>query len=288
MGLPGWVCAVMMDSMMGPNESPPSPRFLAFEDVALAAAYGAAARVWPAGPDGVYRRLAQEMLWHSPVQLSGARVLDVGAGTGAASRAALAIGARTVVAADLSAGMLRAGVLSPVLPVVADACALPFRAESFDLVTAACCLGHLADPVLCLAEARRVARAVLATAFLGGWTHPAKSAIDEVMVRFGYVAPDWYRRLKAVTEPLVDDPDRFRALAVAAGWGSAAVTVRHVPTGLAEPAELVDWRWGMAHLAPFVANLDPDERSAARRSAESAVVGAGELVMPLLILAARR
>ena len=56
-------------------------------------AYDAAAQAWADGPAAVYARFAATMLEHSPAPLSGAAVLDVGAGTAVASDAALAAGA---------------------------------------------------------------------------------------------------------------------------------------------------------------------------------------------------
>jgi len=67
-------------------------------------AYNRSADAWTGGPEAVYDRLAEVLLASSPVPLEGARVLDVGAGTGAASRAALGAGARSVVAVDVAAG----------------------------------------------------------------------------------------------------------------------------------------------------------------------------------------
>jgi ubiquinone/menaquinone biosynthesis C-methylase UbiE len=63
-------------------------------------------------------------------------VLDLGAGTGVAGRAALAAGARLVVSVDFAAGMLR-GCAAGLHPVAADAGALPFRDGCFGLVLAA-------------------------------------------------------------------------------------------------------------------------------------------------------
>ena len=62
-----------------------------------------------------------------------------------------------------------------------------------------------------------------------------------------------------------------------------------VPTGLATPAELVSWRLGMAHYAPFLRSLDPAGRAAARQSAERAVAAAtpnGPLVVSMTVLTA--
>ncbi len=252
----------------------------------VAAAYGASADAWTHGPEQVYRRLADAMLVLAPVPVAGARVLDIGAGTGACVRAAVAAGARDVVATDLAPAMLAA--LGPGVPrVAARAGLLPFRDGAFDLATAACVLGHLPDPVTALREARRVAPALAATAFRSGWTHPAKAAVDEAMLDFGHSPPAWYVRMKSTTEPLVDDPENLRALAVAAGWTSPEVTVVPVPAGLHTPARIAAWRLGMAHLAPFLASLSPGTRERATRAAEAAVTGMADPVIPLVVLAAR-
>ena len=255
--------------------------------VEIAAAYGASATAWARGPDAMYRRLADAMLARSPVPPAGARVLDLGAGAGACTRAALAAGAGSVVATDLSAAMVRALTPAQVPRVAADAAALSFADGAFDLVTAACVLGHLPDPVRALREAGRVAPALVASAFLIGWTHPAKSAVDDAMRAFGYAPPTWYARMKSTTEPLVDDPDRLRGLAIAAGWAEPVVDVVHVRSGLRTPGELAAWRLGMAHLAPFLASLAPGDRVDAQRAAERAVVGLDEPVIPLVVLSAR-
>jgi ubiquinone/menaquinone biosynthesis C-methylase UbiE len=108
------------------------------------ASYDTAAAGWASGPGPVYTRLAEALIAAAPVPLAGRRVLDLGAGTGAAGRAALAAGAGQVVAADLATGMLRVAGAG-LHPVAGDAQALPFRAGSFDLVAAAFCLNHLPD-----------------------------------------------------------------------------------------------------------------------------------------------
>jgi SAM-dependent methyltransferase len=158
-------------------------------------AYEAAARLWAEGPGPVYARLADALVAAAGGELAGRRglegrrvlgagtlaggrglegrrVLDLGAGTGVAGRAALGAGAQSVVGADSALGMLRrcgAGVRA----VAADVTALPFRDGCFDVALAAFCLGHLADPVAGLREARRVAAGLAASSFAAGWDHPA-------------------------------------------------------------------------------------------------------------------
>jgi SAM-dependent methyltransferase len=247
-------------------------------------AYDRSADAWTAGPEQVYARLAQTLVDAAPVPLGGARVLDLGAGTGVASRAALAAGAALVVAVDNAVGMLRRGGSIP--PVLAEACALPFAADSFDLVVAAISLGHVTDPVQALRETRRVGDALLVSAFEAGWTHPAKDAVDAALAPFGFRPPSWYVTLKRDVEPRVDDPANLAALATTAGYRDVSVRTVPVVTGLDTPAQLAGWRLGMAHVAPFVQALRAPERAAARRAAESTLVGAPPLVVPMVVLAA--
>ncbi len=251
----------------------------------IRAAYDASGDAWRSGPERVYERLAVALLDRAPVPLAGARVLDVGAGTGVASRVAHQRGAARIVAADLAEGMLRQ--CGPECrAVAADGQALPFRDRSFDLVVAAFSLGHLSDPVRALREARRVAGAVAASAFAPSWAHPAKQAVDDAMRGHGFTTPEWYVGIKA-HESRVEDPDSLRALGESAGFVEVEVTQVDVETGISTPEQLVDWRWGMAHLAPFVASLSPGRRDRARRDAEAAVAGMPPLSVPMLALSAR-
>jgi SAM-dependent methyltransferase len=221
----------------------------------------------------------------SPIPVAGTRVLDLGAGTGVATEAARQAGASHVAAVDLAAAMLRAGGLTSTA-VVGDVTVLPFRADAFDLAVAACVLGHLPDPIAALGDVRRVAGAVVASAFVSGWTHPAKVLVDATAAEFGFVEPHWHAQVKSETEPKVNDPDRLAALASAAGWGHVSVSRVDVDTGLATPAALAEWRLGMAHLAPWVNALDPGVRAELQRVLTSTLADAPPLVIPLLILAA--
>lgn len=249
----------------------------------IATAYDASSTAWRTGPERVYERLAEALLAPEP-GLEGARVLDVGAGTGVAGRVARRHGAALVVALDIAGGML--GQRDAGTPaVVGDAQRLPFGAGCFDLVVAAFSLGHLPDPAAAVVEARRVAPVLAASAFDSSWGHPAKAAVDEAMAAFGFRVPGWYVALQE-HENLVEDPDALAELAETAGYAEVEVVRVDVETGLSDPTAMVDWRWGMAHLAPFVATLASDVRDRARAAALAAVVGLPPVVVPMLVLRA--
>ncbi|TDC06871.1 class I SAM-dependent methyltransferase [Streptomyces sp. 8K308] len=117
----------------------------------IAAEYAAARPDYPAALYDAIEELADR-------PLAGARVLDVGAGTGIGTRPMLRRGA-TVTAAEPGPGM--AGQLRAHLPAVrlvrADGNALPFSADAFDVVTYAQAF-HWTDPTRAVPEARRVLR----------------------------------------------------------------------------------------------------------------------------------
>ena len=248
------------------------------------AGYDAAAASWDAGPGRLYASTAEALLDAAPVPLTGARVLDLGAGTGIAGRAALARGATGVVATDRAAGMLQQG--SGRTLVLADAYQLPFAARAFDLVVAAFVINHLDDPGRGLRECRRVSDALVASTFDRSWDHPAKTVVDDVMAFAGFVAPDWYAAIQT-TNDQVKDSAQLERLARDAGFTDVAVTRVEVPTSIDGPTDMVAWRWGMAHLAPFVAGLDPGTRQELRSRAEEAASGLPPVVVPMLALSAR-
>jgi SAM-dependent methyltransferase len=267
----------------GPSRRPPAD---------LIHAYDAAADGWDAGPGPMYEPLARALVAAAPVPLTGRVVLDLGAGTGVAGRAALAAGAHRVAGADLSEAMLRRHALTGGTagrPVAADAVALPFRDGCFDLVLAAFCLNHLSNLEAGLAEMRRVAVAVAASTFAPGWTHPAKEAVDEAARSFGYRPPSWYTALAPGERAA--DPQLLAAHAAAAGFTRVQVATVAVPTPIATSAALAAWRLGMAHYAPFLHALDASSQAAVRHAAEQAVAASGAtgpLTVEMTVLTARR
>jgi ubiquinone/menaquinone biosynthesis C-methylase UbiE len=118
---------------------------------------------------GAYERVNAPLLFDAPARAlvefaalsRGERVLDVGCGTGAVARAALAVLAAPapVFALDPSLPMLMAARRGGVIHVTAGALPdLPFQSASFDAVLSAFVMTHVDDPDASLREMRRVLR----------------------------------------------------------------------------------------------------------------------------------
>ena len=124
-----------------------------FDDVA--AKYDLTNDVLSLGQDRLWRRAVHQAVGAA----SGTRILDIAAGTATSSEPFVAAGA-DVVPADFSLGMLREGrKRRPAWPfTAADATALPFADESFDVVTMSFGLRNVNDYPAALAEFWRVAR----------------------------------------------------------------------------------------------------------------------------------
>ncbi|MBV9099841.1 MAG: methyltransferase domain-containing protein [Candidatus Dormibacteraeota bacterium] len=230
----------------------------------MTGAYAGVADAWAAGPARVYDVLAERIVAHCPDEVAGSPVLDAGAGTGAASRALLRRGARPTgvdSAPDMVASMRAAGITA----VVGDLLAMPFEDASFDGAVAAFAISHVEKPQRALAEMRRVVRRggfVVSGGFAAASPDESKTVIDAAAMRFGYEYPEWYLRFKEQIEPLVSDPVALTRFAQEAGLGDARVVEETVDTGVREPEAIVAARLGMAHVAPWVATLTAEQRTA--------------------------
>jgi SAM-dependent methyltransferase len=253
----------------------------------IRSAYDATGAAWADGPQRLYAELADELVACCPVPLTGARVLDAGAGTGVVAAAAAKGGARAV-AVDLSDTML--GHV-PGSAVVADVGHLPFVDGAFDAVLSGCCINHVLDPVAVLAELGRVARAggaVVASTFANATRSPVKAAVEEVLERYGWRWPHWFATLKHDIEPTLGDPHTLQRYADAAGLTDVRVVVRRPATGMVDVDDQLSWRLGMAQTAPFVAALSPDRRAALHADLRATLGVLDQPARPeILVLSAR-
>jgi ubiquinone/menaquinone biosynthesis C-methylase UbiE len=256
----------------------------------VTAAYEGVARSWAAGPSRVYDRLADEIVSAYPEPIDGQHVLDIGAGTGAVSRAVARRGGGTtgVDAADDMVAHMRAQGLDA---VAGDVQSLPFDDGVFDGAIAAFVLSHVEDPVRALREAGRVVRiggVVMVAAFAARPTNASKDVVDTVAQRFGYKRPAWYERLKNELEPLTNTPQTLRACAEGARLADVVIARRVVDTGVSTPEAIVASRIGMAHLAPFVESLDGSSRAAFVAAAVAEVARDPQPLRPdVLIMSSR-
>jgi ubiquinone/menaquinone biosynthesis C-methylase UbiE len=225
-----------------------------------AAAYSATGAAWERGPARIYDRLAEMVVAALPVAVAGGSALDLGAGTGAATRALLAAGASRVVAVDAALGMLAhdAGRRPPA--VAGDALALPFADGAFDATVAAFSLNHLADPAAGLREAARVTRrggGLAASAYADDDDHPVKHAVVAALAARGWTPEPWYQALQVDAAPKLATVAAARAAAEAAGIDADVEPARVPFLDLDAPA-LIAWRLGLAQHAPFFDALPTD------------------------------
>ena len=146
--------------------------------------------------DRIHRRYLEQAAWTAGTRnrlldrlpLAGARLLEVGAGTGAiAKELTTANRATAVFALDLDLGVCRYGAHFARLARwhCADAHALPLATDSLDAVLFHYVLLWLDDPATALSEASRVTRS-------GGWVfalaepdHAARLDFPDVLARLG-------------------------------------------------------------------------------------------------------
>jgi SAM-dependent methyltransferase len=224
-------------------------------------AYSATGPAWQAGPGRVYDRLAEVLVDLSPVPLGGRRVLDVGAGTGAATRAIARAGGRPL-AVDLASGMLAVDRRHRPPCAAADGRHLPIATGSCGAVVAAFSFNHVPDPQRAFAEAARVVApggGVLASAYSADDDHPAKAAVDAAAREAGWRPDRWVDEMRSAMEPKLATCAGALSAARRAGLRGEASVIEVVFPDLG-PADMVACRLGMAGLAPFVASLRPEQR----------------------------
>lgn len=253
----------------------------------LAEAYDATGRAWEDGPGRVYNHLADVLVSLAPAPLGGRTVVDVGAGTGAASRAIRAVGGRPV-AVDIASGMLAAAGRDRPPSVVGDAAGLPFGDARVDGAVAAFVLNHTRRPAGALAELRRVCRPgspLIVSAYADDDDHPVKRVVDEALRAVGWMAPPWYEAVRHGAVPLLATVDRAAAVAREAGI-EASVRRLAVAMPWLDLDDLIAWRLGMAHHTSFVAGLRSDMLDDVVRSARRDLGDAPPLVRSIIVITA--
>jgi SAM-dependent methyltransferase len=253
--------------------------------------YQGAAKGWAQGATLVYAPIAALLIARTPILLKGTRVLDVGAGTGVCEGPLSAAGTATVVAADLSYDMLAWNRPARPPAVVADVTRLPFPSGVFDAAVASFVLNHLTNPAAGFAELTRVSRpggAVLATVYANTSHSENRDTIDEIARSHGWAPPSWYAELKATATPILGAAAPMSAGAAAAALIDIKVDEQAVDLGLTEPEALVDYRFGQAHFAEWLAGLSLGERTAVRTAAAHAIENTMEPYRPRVVFLTAR
>jgi ubiquinone/menaquinone biosynthesis C-methylase UbiE len=253
--------------------------------------YRGAAVGWATGATLVYAPIAARLVDRRPLPLTGATVLDVGAGTGVCETPLRAAGVATIVGVDLSYDMLAWNGACRPPAVVADIMQLSFRSECFDAAVASFVLNHLTDPVGGLRELLRVVRprgAVLATVFASTSSSANRDTIDEIAQAHGWSAPSWYTDLKANAIPLLGTAAPMSAAAADAGLVDIEADEGEVDVGITDPSALVDYRFGQAQFSGWLASLSPRARADFRSAAKDAIADTMEPYRPRVVFLSAR
>ena len=188
----------------------------------------------------VYRRITAPVQFAQPARdliellkpMEGARVLDVGTGTGAVAQHMIPRAGKggRVVGVDASIEMLQVARRTVRCAVVAGALpALPFRDGAFDIVAAGFVISHVADYEQALRDVVRVCRGqgrVGVTAW-GSLPNPAAQLWSEIAGRFVPRSElDTAFRAHVPCEGLFSEPVRFLGVLKERGLASVSVETR--------------------------------------------------------------
>jgi hypothetical protein len=112
-----------------------------------------------------------------------------------------------------------------------------------------------------------------------------KRAVEAAAREQGWAREPWYAAIQADVVPQLATVERASDAMAAAGL-DGTVTREEVPLPDLGPGDLVAWRLGMAQMAPFVARLDPDRRTALAQRAIDLLGDAPPLVRSVIVLIA--
>lgn len=252
--------------------------------------YAGAQHGWAHGAILVYGPLARTLVAHTPHDLAGRTVLDAGAGTGAASVALTAVGARPI-AIDSSYDMLSWNAPTRPPAAAADVTALPLAHRSVDDSVSAFVLNHLLEPARAIAELIRVTRpggALLACVYSNDSRSDVRDQVDAVAIECGWEVPEWYMEVKANATPLLGTAPAMEATARSVGLEDVTVVERPVDVGVTEAEQLVAYRFGQAHFASWLSQIGADRAEGVRRDAIEAIRPIMRPYEPIVIFLAGR
>jgi hypothetical protein len=115
--------------------------------------------------------------------------------------------------------------------------------------------------------------------------HPVKPAVQASLAVAGHVIPNWYDLIQAGPAAALATSEGMARAALDAGL-DAEVTEIDIAFPELGAVDLVAWRMGMAHNAPFVATLGPAERDAVVGRVLDALGDAPTLVRRIVVLTA--
>jgi ubiquinone/menaquinone biosynthesis C-methylase UbiE len=192
----------------------------------IAEAYGRHSQKYEPVLEPLLKPMAEEIVELAKLK-DGERVLDLATGTGLIARAIAPL-ADSIVGVDISSGILaiaRRLAASTIPFVAADAKRLPFRDQSFDLVTCGISLSHIPEVEEALGEAHRVLR--LRGRFItSAWGKESKSATKEaaVEVRKRFLADREIVFEGTLAEEVWADVERGSTILREAGFTDVQVT----------------------------------------------------------------
>lgn len=207
-------------------------------------------------------------------------VMDLATGTGLIARAA-ALVSSSVVGVDISPGVLVAARESSggdIPFVVADAGALPFSNQSFDLVTCGISLSHFPDVLGALGEVRRVLRPggrFVASAWGSEEDDPSLPAALDVLDR--HMGKEANPFAELLDEETWASSEQGCEVLQQAGFEKIQVTTLPSQGVYPSPATAAEWAFTWPLIAERVDRLDPATRDRLLAEATAAVKAANDL-----------
>ncbi|MCA1835080.1 MAG: hypothetical protein LC721_01555, partial [Actinobacteria bacterium] len=128
--------------------------------------------------------------------------------------------------------------------------------------------------------------ALLASVYSTAHRSAARDLVDAVAHAHGFAFPDWYLALKANVFPLLGDAPAMARAAAANGWRVRDIVEQAVDVGVRTATDLVDYRFGQAMYAVWLAGLPLANRRAVRQAVIDAVTPVMQPYRPIVVLLA--